>query len=436
MNREINIQSFGQSAASTALRTYKPSWVKSMVCATLIAVCSQFAIANTYDSHDYVRFTGPGLDYTTWNGALLVGPGHSLWGVRVGYLRGEKLVTGRDIEKDVARAGAYGEDRTYAELDLTHYSIRWAKLGNSTMLAEITPRKDQKLVAEVYPSHHNTGNQVIPMPIVNPAQFVVGADGIITGTSQYIDTIAGHTRITGGAAIFTNRSVSIAPASSGIDHFRMETFPSPVETLNSEMSEKRRFSGDGRNRACAVFDAKKGNKIFLAVSVADGVVKPLNLTAGDIKQKIDASQRDYLAKRLNGTGKLGLCAEPMINEILWNSTYNPFEKKVFIPAGRPWMCSGGYNLWGWDESFCAAVVSLVSSDISEINAILANADDRIGPYAGWYVYSKYGNLDVLKTNYPVYKGMYPPTNSDLVKCGSDWNAEVGRGMDDTPMREH
>ena len=263
MNKEINKQSSGQRAKCPALKTRKRSWVKSMVSATLIAACTQFATANTDDSQSYTRFTGPGLDYTAWSGSLLVGPGHSLWGVRIGYLKGNRLVTARDVVKDVARAGAYAEDRTYAELDLTHYFIRWAKLSNSTMLAEITPRKDQTLVAEVYPSHHNVGNQKIPMPIVNPAKFAVGSDGIITGTSQHIDTVAGHTRITGGNAIFKNRSVSIAPASSGLDHFRMETFPKPTKTLDSEMSARSGYSTDGRNRSCAVFDAKKAIRFFL-----------------------------------------------------------------------------------------------------------------------------------------------------------------------------
>ena len=414
----------------------KESWFKLVLSAAVAAAFTLLSTTHAADGQNYTQFSGPGMDYTSWNGALLVGPGHSLWGVRIGYLDGTRLVTGRDIEKDVARSGAYSSERLYADLDLTHYTVRWAKLDESTMLAEVTPKSDLKIVAEVYPAHHNTGNQDIPWPIKNPAEMTVGSDGIITGSSRHIDTVAGHTRITGGNAMFENRTVSIAPASRGLDHFRMETFPGSAETLNSEACKKRGYSRDGRNRAVVILDATKGRKIYLAASVASKALQPLGLSESKIKEKIDARQEKYLAKRMHGTGNFGLCAEPMINEILWNSTYNPFEKKVFVPAGRPWMGDGRYNLWGWDESLCAAVVSLASDEIAEINAILANADDRLGPYAGWYVYSKHGNIDVLKKNYPVYKGMFPPANGDLVKCGNDWNAEVGRGMDDTPMREH
>ncbi len=385
--------------------------------------------------HGYTQFSGPGLDYTSWNGALLVGPGHSLWGMRIGYLDGGRLVTARDIESEIARAGAYNPDRSYAELDLTHYSIRWAKLDHSTMLAEVTAKKDLKIVAEVYPAHHNTGNQEISFPINNPAGMSAGTNGIVTGSSRHIDTVAGSTRITGGNALFLNRSISIAPVGRGLDHFRMETFPRPAEVLSSEMCKARGYSRDGLNRACAVLDAEEDQKIYLAASVSAVVVKPLKLTERGIKKRIDAVRGEYLAKRMHGMGNLGLCAEPMRNEILWNSTYNPFEKKVFVPAGRPWMCDGRYNLWGWDESFCAAVASLVSAEISEINAVLANADERIGPYAGWYVYSKHGNVEVLEKNYPVYRELYPPTNDDLVKCVDQSNGDVGKGMDDTPMRE-
>lgn len=408
------------------------TYLKTLLSAVCITAASPFANAD----QNFTQFTGPGLDYTTWNGALLIGPGHSLWGMRVGYLEGEKLVTGEAITDKVARAGAYAPSRSYAELDLTDYTIRWAKHGPNTMLAEVTAGKDLAFAAEVYPAHQNTGNVEVPWPIHNPAQMQVGPEGIITGTSQHIDTVAGKTRITGGNAEFDNRSVTIAPAEKGLDHLRMETFPQPAEVLDSEACKARGFSHDGRNRSCAIIHAKKGQKVYLAVSVSAGVVEPLKLSEGEIKKAIDAAQAKFLSSRLHGTGKLGLCAEPMINEILWTSTYNPFERQVFVPAGRPWMGDGRYNLWGWDESFCAAVVSLASDEIAEINVVLANADDRIGPYAGWYVYSKHGNLDVLKQNYPVYKGMYPPENGDLVKCGNDWNAEVGRGMDDTPMREH
>jgi len=304
------------------------------------------------------------------------------------------------------------------------------------MLAEVTVKRDMSIAVEVYAAHQNTGNQEIPLPIKNPAQMTAGPDGIITGSSRHIDTVAGHTRITGGNALFVKRAVSIAPASSGLDHFRMETFPKPVEALSSEMCKARGYSRDGLNRACVIINARENHKIYLAASVSAGVVEPLTLTEREIREKIDAAQGTYLATRMHGTGNFGLCAEPMMNEILWNSTYNPFEKKVFVPAGRPWMGDGRYNLWGWDESFCAAVVSLASAESSEINAVLANADERIGPYAGWYVYSKHGNTAVLEKNYPVYRELYPPGNGELVKCVNQDNAEVGKGMDDTPMREH
>ncbi len=414
----------------------KETRFKPLLFAAVSAALTLSPATKAAENADYIRFSGAGLDYTTWNGALLVGPGHSLWGVRIGYLDGDRLVTGSDIEKDVARSGAYSSERLYADLDLTHYTVRWAKLDESTMLAEVTPKSDLKIVAEVYPAHHNTGNQDIPLPIQNPALVTAGSDGIITGQSRHIDTAAGHTRITGGNALFENRAVSIAPVSGGLDHFRMETFPGPTETLSSELCKKRGYSQDGRNRAAVILDAPRGRKLYLAASVASKALDPLGLSESEIKEKIDAKQEKYLAQRMHGTGNFGLCAEPMINEILWNSTYNPFEKKVFVPAGRPWMGDGRYNLWGWDESLCAAVVSLASVDIAEINAVLANADERLGPYAGWYVYSKHGNIEMLETNYPVYKELYPPANDDLIKCTNPYNADVGKGMDDTPMREH
>jgi len=98
------------------------------------------------------------------------------------------------------------------------------------------------------------------------------------------------------------------------------------------------------------------------------------------------------------------------------------------------MFDGGYNLWGWDENFCGAA-ALVSEEIAEMNITLAAGDERIGPYACWYAFCLTENDDLLKKNNPVYRTLYPPHNSELVKGGSR-NAGVGKGMDDTPMREH
>ena len=92
------------------------TYLKTLLSAVCITAASQCANAD----QTFTQFTGPGLDYTTWNGALVIGPGHSLWGMRVGYLKGDTLVTGQEITNEVARAGAYDSNRSYADLDLTN----------------------------------------------------------------------------------------------------------------------------------------------------------------------------------------------------------------------------------------------------------------------------------------------------------------------------
>jgi len=57
----------------------KETRFKPLLFAAVSAALTLSPATKAAENADYIRFSGAGLDYTTWNGALLVGPGHSLW---------------------------------------------------------------------------------------------------------------------------------------------------------------------------------------------------------------------------------------------------------------------------------------------------------------------------------------------------------------------
>lgn len=105
------------------------------------------------------------------------------------------------------------------------------------------------------------------------------------------------------------------------------------------------------------------------------------------------------------------------------------------------MMDGRYNCWGWDENFNAMIAGVEDQRTAENNLGWALWCERIGPLASWSVYCRQPNLELLKKVYPAYRKIYPPADSDLVSGQPGWksgpcgNGNVGKGMDDTPMRE-
>jgi hypothetical protein len=70
------------------------------------------------------------------------------------------------------------------------------------------------------------------------------------------------------------------------------------------------------------------------------------------------------------------------------------------------------------------------------NRRLAAGDERLGPLATCTVYAQHRSRAMLREVYPVNRKLYPPRDAELVRGIGDWNGNVGKGMDDTPMREH
>ena len=385
----------------------------------------------------------PGLDYSSWNGAMLTGPRGSLWGVRVGYVEQGRLVTGEAFNAAVTHIGPYADDATYAQITAGPVEITWAAGDKGGIVAMARALGDDLvLVLEAYPAHdywllnrpQPTDGGPPYVPFVNPCQFRVARGDLIVGLSPGIEVDPGVSQITGGHSIPRGRWERLRPADEGLDAFWLASAELPARTELSPTHEG--FDKpDGRSGLMVFAPLAKGQAIhFQAATGAHKLKPPSSVDASAIAATIAAAaQRNQ--RGLAGEGPLGEGAGPMLDAMLWIRTWHPFERKVFLPPGRTWMGDGRYNVWGWDENFNALVGDLVDADLARQSLLLAAGDDRVGPMALWRVYRRNGDRSLPEAVYPVYRKLYPPQDAKLVqaKMPNRWN--VGKGMDDTPMRE-
>jgi len=385
----------------------------------------------------------PGLDYSSWNGAMLTGPRSSLWGIRVGYVEAGRLVTGMAFNEAVTVIGPYADDASYARIAAGPLKITWAVGGDGSIVGQAQALRDGLVVVlEAYPAHdYWLLGRPLPsdggppyVPFVNPCHFHVARPGLIIGLSPGIEVAPGVSQITGGHSIPRGRWERLRPADEGQDSFWLASAQTPARTQLSPTCEG--FDKpDGRSGLMVLGPLARGETVFFqAAAGAEPLAPPLAVDAARIAATIavaaNRSQRD-----LAGEGPLGEGAGPMLDAMLWIRTWHPFERKVFLPPGRSWMGDGRYNIWGWDENFNAIVAAVVDADLARSNLLLAAGDERIGPFALWRVFRRHGDRSLLEATYPVYRKLYPPQDAKLVQGNMPDKFNVGKGMDDTPMRE-
>lgn len=365
------------------------------------------------------NIAAPGLDASSWNGALLVGKKGSLWGVRVGYYDDEDhLITGPLFYENVDRSGPYATDGSFAKITAGPLEISWARLDNLTIVGKVCAKTNMKINIEAY------------APYYYPNTFLIENSNTIKGTSPYIATTAGEQIVTGGHILTSNRFRIVEEEANGMEYFQL--------TVSCPSQESRLVQSDTGTRSAQLdYNLRPGDSITFTASMYDPIVPNHRLLShDDIVTMIDQSESYYHKIKLTGEG-LARGAEAMINEMYWMNTYHIYDKNSFFPAGRTWMQPSAFNIWGWDETLSGLIVAYGGDEEAVHNQfMLSIGDERLGLLCIWYSYAIFQNKKPLEQYYPAYQAVYPIGDNELVKGGGQWNGEVGKGMDDTPMREH
>jgi hypothetical protein len=409
---------------------------------------------------------GIGLDYRSWNGAILRGPAGAIFGVRAGFIRNNRLITGSEFYEQVERAGDYDRNGNYAAISCADLKLEWRIIG-ADLYGMVTSKTAAPIVLECYPSQDYSGAVIPPnayIPFRNPATFQLLNSRQIQGVSPLQKISAGQTLVTGGHARVTGRKLEVDIESPLRDYFGLQIAATAANSYSGEPENNPdSFScpRDGLSKTGPadkdeggfwvtqnqityfLFKPQPGQRICFKASTDSKPIFPNEqfLTA-DIASIIGEGERLFDQQKVCGSGSLAGWTRPMLNEISWMKMFHPFEQKIVIPAGRAWMMDGRYNCWGWDENFNAMIICLEDPSVAENTLGWALGCERIGPLGVWSVYCRNPNLELLNKLYPAYRKLYPPGNPDLVQGQPNWekgpchNGNVGKGMDDTPMREH
>ncbi len=337
----------------------------------------------------------PGIDYAYWNGAMLVTDGGALFGVRVGIEKdGEYLYRMND---NAVRSGDYSCDFTYADMRFDNgITLHYAKPSEDVLLCRITAEKPLRAAIDAY------------APFGSPSEFTV-REGRIYGVSPKVARKAGSYVITGGHAQYRDRWV----------------------VVTDEMTEKCQVClsrpANALDGTAFIYDLAAGESVTYTLSL-DGSL--------DFSEKIIENARErYLSSRFSGSGELGRGAVPLMNEMLWLTVYFPFDKTLFCTNGRPWYEDGNFNIWGWDENFSGLIMSYgMQEQFVRRQFEISIGDERVGPLCLWTAAMHLSDRSLLESCYERSKTIYPPSDAALVR-GNWGNGNVGKGMDDTPMRE-
>lgn len=348
------------------------------------------------------KIIAPGLDYSSWNGAMFIGECGELFAIRFNYCFKDNEYKDELFWKAVNNAGDYSSQSNYAIIETDHIRLCWAKKNEETLICEITAKDTIELLPEIY------------APYNFPATFK-DAEGEINGNSVKVGTIEGSKKITGGHVKREN-SYYVLTEQQGA-YIRFYCINDKIYLNNSQ------------------FHIKSGEKkYFVGVIGNEGIFNFPILSEKECVSIIDENKTKYENECVKGTGYLGSGIKPIINGMRWMKTYFPLEKTAFIPAGRAWMMDGNFNIWGWDESINGLLISY-GGNIDEVNAQFLNliGDERLGLLTAYSGLLKYHDLNTLTT---ICKGYMKELllNSELVSAG-EGNWGVGKGMDDTPMRE-
>ena len=99
---------------------------------------------------------------------------------------------------------------------------------------------------------------------------------------------------------------------------------------------------------------------------------------GEIDSRLETARHDWLNSTIGSDGILGEGLDAMRRSLLWNTIYDPVNKRVITPVSRDW-CDparaknfpvnrhGHYLLFGWDTFFAALQLGLINRELAYSN---------------------------------------------------------------------
>lgn len=91
----------------------------------------------------------------------------------------------------------------------------------------------------------------------------------------------------------------------------------------------------------------------------------------EIDRFLDCSREKWLSSTVTSDGEMEKAVEAMRRSLIWNTIYEPHNKRVITPVTRKWCLSaehfGDYVLFGWDTFFAALMYGLIDKNLAYAN---------------------------------------------------------------------
>ncbi|MCL2375252.1 MAG: hypothetical protein FWC82_01850, partial [Firmicutes bacterium] len=137
-------------------------------------------------------YLGAGYDYTSINGAILVGKNGTPWGIKVSCLVGGKWFDNDDFIHRLSAASANTKDGSFAHFASGPFSAKWVKASENGIYLQLSARKKMRVRVIFYPCFGFAGELSIENTIVK-------------GRSPYLGIFSGSVNLSETGSIYRDR---------------------------------------------------------------------------------------------------------------------------------------------------------------------------------------------------------------------------------------
>ena len=353
---------------------------------------------------------GVGYDYSSINGAMLVGKYGSMWGIKVCCFDGKKWLDNDDFVNNLSSSCANTADGSFARFASGALSAKWVKHNEQSIILQVSARKKMRVRVIFYPLYAAFSELSIE-------------DGHVQGRCPYIAVVPGSISLGDVNAVFTDRYLAVGDTESEREYFTAQSYNKPSDSANGAFNEAiMEFVINKNQPSVYVYAAVGDEKIFSAeIPRMDKIVS-----------QIETAELRYGVNKTMGTGVLGAPAERMLNSVLWSRIYYPYLLTEIYSPQRSAL-NDYFDIKGLGEN-CCAILGCLTGIEKATNQLIYTVEDKVmALLAVWHVYAHSTEKSEMLNLYKKIAKLYPPEPKPIV-CGAD-KKEIAYKWTDSPLKE-
>jgi len=367
------------------------------------------AVKDTHFPGEYI--IGAGYDYSAINGAMLIGPFGSIWGVKVTYFDGKKWLSGDDFIGAVGANCANTADGSFARFESGPLTLKWAREGGQGLaFSASTSAKKLRIRVIFYPCFGWPGE--------------MSAEGAsVKGRSPYVAAIPGDIALNGGRSVFRSRYRAVIDDKPEREFFTALSYDKPAEVSSLGGEVIMEFFLDKVRPGVCLY-AAIGNESLLSAEIP---------TRAQASKLLEAAEVSYSANRVIGKG-LGHGAEKMFNSVLFSRLYYPYLLDVIYSPSRA-VLDEHFNLDGTAENAAAILAGVAIDGKTAENQLETMLEDKLlSAFAIWQIYCRIKEKARIVKLFNKLIKLYPPDARLVISAGAE-KAEIAYKQPDSPLKE-